>query len=62
MNAYMHYILNDYDILEDIKSINMKVDKHNERLTDLKDKVTKFKDDVKQGNSGAIGAASLGLA
>ena len=62
INAYLHYILNDYEVLENIDALNAKIKKHNERLGVLKEKVVKFKKDLKEGNAGAVGAASLGLA
>lgn len=62
INAFLHYALNDFEMLENIDAINAKIKKHNERLTDLKEKVTKFKKDVKEGNVAAVGAASIGLA
>jgi phosphate/sulfate permease len=38
-NAYLHYILNDYNILQNIDALNAKIGKHNERLVELKAKV-----------------------
>ena len=35
LNAALHYILNDYDILQDVKTLNAKIDKHNERIGDI---------------------------
>lgn len=35
-NAYLHYVMNDYDILQNIEEFNVKIRKHNERLGDLK--------------------------
>jgi hypothetical protein len=62
LNAFLHYILNDYDILQNIDAHNLKIQKHNERLIDLKQKVLKFKEELKDGKSNQIGASSLGLA
>lgn len=62
VNAFLHYTLNDFDILQNIDSLNLKIKKHNERLTDLKEKVVKFKEDLKEGKAASVGAASMGLA
>lgn len=40
LNAFLHYNMNDYSILQDIKMFNEKIKKHNERLDLLKEKVT----------------------
>lgn len=36
LNAYLHYVMNDYEILQNIENFNIKIRKHNERLGDLK--------------------------
>lgn len=61
-NAYLHYVMNDYEILQNIEDFNVKIRKHNDRLGDLKAKVVTIKKDLKEGKSTAIGQGSLGLA
>ena len=61
-NAYLHYMLNDYNVLQDITLLNAKIQKHNERITDIKQKVIQFKQDLREGKTDKIGEASLGLA
>jgi len=36
LNAFLHYVMNDYDILQNIEAFNVKIRKHNERLGALK--------------------------
>ena len=39
LNAYLHYILNDYEFLQNIDALNAKILKHNERVTDIRQKI-----------------------
>lgn len=62
LNAFLHYVMNDYNILQNIEDFNVKIRKHNDRLKDLKVKVVNIKKDLKEGKTTAIGEHSLGLA
>ena len=62
LNGYLYYAINDYKFFEDISSINIKIDKHNKRIDELKQKVVQIKTDLKQGNTAAIGDNQMGLA
>lgn len=62
LNAFLHYVMNDYEILQDITQFNLKIDKHNERIGLLKEKVNNIKKDLLEGKASGIGEASVGLA
>jgi fatty acid desaturase len=62
LNAFLHYVMNDYEILQNIEAFNVKIRKHNERIGYLKEKVVSIKKDLQEGKATSIGAASLGLA
>lgn len=51
LNSYVYYSLNGYNLLEDIKGLNQKIDKHNKQIDQLKGKVKTNKQALTEGVS-----------
>jgi cell shape-determining protein MreC len=49
LNAYLHYVMNDYYLFQDVEKINNYVRKHNSKLADLREKVDKIKKELEVG-------------
>ncbi len=62
LNMYLHYVMNDYNILQDIDAQNVRIEKHNKRIAEMRGKVKDIRKDLKEGKSQGVGEASLGLA
>ena len=43
VNAYVHYVLNDYNVLQNIEKLNKRIVKHNAKMEKLRIKVDKYK-------------------
>ena len=56
VNAYVHYVLNDYNVLQNIEKLNKRIVKHNSKMEKLRIKVEKYKREA-----AAAGAPSLDL-
>jgi len=62
LNALLHYVLNDYQILQNIQALNIKITKHNMKLEKIQGKVDKIKQDLQEGNTEALNSSAMGLA
>ena len=49
MNFHSHYIGNDYNILQDITGVNLRVKQHNKKLDDLQKEIADVKGKLQRG-------------
>jgi len=62
MNAYLHYVMNDFQLFQDVAKMNASVQKHNAQVVALRDKVVAVRQDIMDGKANAVGSDALGLA
>ena len=54
LNAYLKFALNDFNYLQDIKSLNKTITKHNKRIDNIKKRISEFKKVVASKSGGDL--------
>lgn len=57
LNFYLSFALNDFKYVEDIQAVNKTIQKHNDRIDEIKEKINEFKKEL--GNKSGAGGKSL---